>query len=175
MPNNCPHLFPSSDSQKLKSTRFSTFPSGDPPGILNIKLKLLLHSVLSLLCCLTCTVRRSRCPLLDCISSLLPLIPSLCAALSSTDSELVEEPLNAVLKSSIYTALWGGGAIAKVICITTSGLSEFVGGATLIIGDSVRIEIGLQVGIRPGIKRRLFGRISSRREVGSYRSVIAST
>lgn len=115
--------------------------------------ELLLHFVSSALCCFACTIGRSRGPLLDCIRCLLTLIFSLCATLGRTDFELTQDPLDAVGNSG-KNALWRTGrAMPEIICIASSCRSKFLSGTTLIIGDSVRVEVRLQFGIGPCVKR----------------------
>lgn len=115
--------------------------------------ELLLHFVSSALCCFTCTIGRSRGPLLDRIRSLLTLIFSLCATLGRTDFKLTQDPLDAVGNSG-KDGLWRTGrAMPEVVCIASGCRSKFLSGATLIIGDSIRVQVGLQLRLRPGVKR----------------------
>lgn len=144
---------------------FHLYPSPHPPLPLSLVLpepweslvcfqsELLLHLISSALCCFACTIGRSRGPLLGRICCLLTLIFSLCATLGRTDFELVQDPLDPVGNRGKY-ALWRSRcAMPEIVCIASGCRSKFLSRATLISGYSIRVEVVLQFGIRPGVKR----------------------
>ena len=129
----------------------------------------------SLLGSLSRPVRGSLDTFGDRVRGFLALVTGLLASARSSDLQLVENPLSAVREPGPDSAGRGAGAVAEVVGVTFRHGPEFVGGAALVVGDAIRVEVGFQLGVRPGVEGGVFGSISSRGEIGGDGGVAAAS
>ena len=142
--------------------------------ILRSSLQLFLDLVTGLLSCLTNAVGSSSGTFFDAVGGLLYTVCRLLLSRSCTKPKLVQGPLYIVLDLGPDSSLWSACAVAEVVDITTGQSSKFVGSASLISRNTIGIKIRLKLGVGPGIKGAVLGRISSRSQIRGHRRVSAT-
>ena len=109
--------------------------------------------------------------LFDGIRGLLALVSRLIASTRSSNLQLVENPLRSGGESRIDGLARGAGAVAEVVGVAFSHGPEFIGGAALVVGDTIGVEIRLQLRVGPGVEGGVFGGIGGRGKIGSNGSI----
>lgn len=112
---------------------------------------------------------------LDRIRSFLALVADLVASTRSPNLELVENPLSTVGEPGPESSGGCACTVAEVVGVTSGHGPEFVGGAALVGRDTVRVEVGFQLRVGPGVKGSIFGSIGGRGKVGSDGSVATAS
>jgi hypothetical protein len=96
-------------------------------------------------------------------------------SLGSSQPELLQKPTDSILDASEDSLRWAGRAVAEVVRMLLGRSSQLVGGTTLIVGDAITVEVGLQFAVGPGVEGGVFGSLGCGREVRCHGGVFGPT
>ena len=131
--------------------------------------------MLSLLLLLKCAVLGVLSSLLGAVSTLGTLLLGNLSTLLGTDDDLAVSPVEVLTELRPESSLWGGGSVAEVGGLLARIRLQFIGLGVLWHWDSVRIEVGLEVRVGPGVESVILSSIGLLGEVRGDGSVDVTT
>ena len=113
--------------------------------------------------------------LLGTVSTLGTFLLGNLSTLLGTDNDLVVGPVKVLTELGPESSLWGGGSVAEVGGLLAGISLQLIGLGVLWHWDSVRVEVGLEVRVGPGVESVVLGSIGLLSEVRGDRSVDVTT